>query len=58
MMAGPAGLIMSGFRLVDWQGLRKAGDPIFGYELKQAVRCGKVILKKRVVGFGPERGQV
>ncbi|KKO54346.1 flavin-containing monooxygenase [Paenibacillus sp. DMB20] len=32
--------------------LRRAGDPIFGYELKQAVRCGKVILKRSAVGFG------
>lgn len=29
--------------------LRRQGDPIFGYELKEAVRYGKVILKKRVV---------
>ncbi|UNK21215.1 NAD(P)/FAD-dependent oxidoreductase [Paenibacillus sp. N3/727] len=29
--------------------LRRQGDPIFGYELKEAVRCGKVILKKRTV---------
>lgn len=34
-----------------WVGriLRSQGDPIFGYELKEAVRYGKVMLKKRVV---------
>lgn len=34
-----------------WVGrkLKRRGDPIFGYELKQAVKCGKVVLKKRAV---------
>ncbi|WFB60148.1 NAD(P)/FAD-dependent oxidoreductase [Paenibacillus sp. BR1-192] len=37
-----------------WVGrkLRGMGDPIFGYELKQAVKCGKVVLKTRAVGAG------
>ena len=37
-----------------WVGrkLRGRGDPIFGYELKQAVKCGKVVLKTRALGAG------
>ncbi|WP_036718612.1 NAD(P)/FAD-dependent oxidoreductase [Paenibacillus sp. JCM 10914] len=41
-------------RTDSWIGraLRRKGDPIFGYELKQAVKCGKVVLKKRAVRAG------
>lgn len=37
-----------------WAGqrLRRQRDPIFGYELKQAVKCGKVVLKTRAVHAG------